>query len=152
MKKVLIALDYDPSAEKVAETGYAIAKALKAEVVLVHIVTEPAYYAMEYSPIMGYQGAYTTGTVELINDIKKEAENYLAASVKHLGDPAIKTKVLDGDTEIALLDYSKEWKADLIVIGSHRHKGLERLFVTDLSVHMLKHVKIPLLIIPTEDK
>jgi hypothetical protein len=36
MKKVLIALDYDLTAQKVAETSYAMAKAMKAEVILLH--------------------------------------------------------------------------------------------------------------------
>ena len=41
MKKVLIALDYNPTAQKVAEMGHAMAKAMKAEVVLLHILAEP---------------------------------------------------------------------------------------------------------------
>jgi len=30
MKKILIALDYNPSAQKIAETGYALAKSMNA--------------------------------------------------------------------------------------------------------------------------
>ena len=44
MNKILIALDYEPSAEIIAETGNTIAKALKAEIVLLHVIAEPAYY------------------------------------------------------------------------------------------------------------
>jgi nucleotide-binding universal stress UspA family protein len=152
MKKILIAVDYNPSAEKVAETGYAMAKSLGAEVTIVHVITDAAYYAIDYSPIMGYQGGYTAGTMELIEDIKKEAELYLAASVKHLGDSQIKTVVLEGDTIDSILTYSQDWPADLIVMGSHSHRGLERLFVSDVATHVLKQSKIPLLIIPVEDK
>ena len=152
MKKILIAVDYNPSAEKVAETGYAMAKSLGAEVTIVHVITDAAYYAIDYSPIMGYQGGYTAGTMELIEDIKKEAELYLAASVKHLGDSQIKTVVLEGDTIDSIITYSQEWPADLIVMGSHSHRGLERIFVSDVATHVLKQSKIPLLIIPVEDK
>jgi nucleotide-binding universal stress UspA family protein len=152
MKKILIGLDYTPSDQKVAETGYALAKAMKAEVCIIHVITDPAYYAMEFSPIMGYQGGYTAGTIAVAEDIKKEAEDFLAATVKHLGDNSIQTKVLEGETTDEILAYSKEWNADLIVIGSHRHKGLERLLVTDVAVYLLKHSKIPLFTIPTEDK
>ncbi|HPH84001.1 MAG TPA: universal stress protein [Ferruginibacter sp.] len=152
MKKILIAVDYNPSAEKVAETGYTMAKAMGAEVTIVHVITDAAYYAIDYSPIMGYQGGYTAGTMELIEDIKKEAELFLAASVKHLGDSQIKTVVLEGDTIDSIITYSQEWPADLIVMGSHSHRGLERLFVSDVATHVLKQSKIPLLIIPVEDK
>jgi nucleotide-binding universal stress UspA family protein len=152
MKKVLIAINYTPSAEKVAETGYAIAKGLKAEVAIVHVLTEAAYYAMEYSPIMGYTGGYSTGAEQVVNDIKTEAENFLAASVKHLGDNNITTKVLEGETSDAIMQYGQEWNADLIVLGSHSHHGLDRLFGTDVAHHILKHSAIPLLTIPTDDK
>ena len=54
LKKVLIALDYDKSAQKVAAAGYEMAKAMNAEVVLLHVISDPVYYAsVEYSPIMG---------------------------------------------------------------------------------------------------
>lgn len=152
MKRILIALDYNPSAEKVAETGYALAKAMQSEVTLVHVITDPAYYAMEYSPIMGYQGTYTTDTIALIDDIKKEAEKFLAASVTHLGDSSIKTIVLEGETTDAIIEYSKDWDADLIVMGSHSHKGLDGLLATDTAAYVLKHSKIPLLAIPTDKK
>ena len=152
MKKILIAIDYTPSAEKVAETGYALAKALKAEVAIIHVITEAAFYAMDYSPIMGYNGGYTTGAIEMAADIKKEAEIFLAASVKHLGDNSIATRVLEGETTDAILKYSIEWNADLIVLGSHSHHGFDRLFGTDKASFILKHSKIPLLAIPTEEK
>ena len=40
-KKVLIDLDYNPTALKVAEVGYSIAKAMGAECLLVHILSTP---------------------------------------------------------------------------------------------------------------
>jgi len=53
VKKVLIALDYDPTAQKVAEKGFVLAKTMGAEVILLHVITDPVYYAStEYSPIM----------------------------------------------------------------------------------------------------
>lgn len=152
MKKILIAINYNPSAEKVAQTGYAIAKSLNAEVALAHVITEAAFYAMDYSPIMGYTGGYTTGTQEVVNDIKTETASYLTAAAKHLGDEKITTLVLEGDTAEAILECIKDWNADLLVIGSHSHHGLDRLFGTDVAHHILKHSAIPLLIIPTDEK
>ena len=150
MKKIIIAIDYNLSAQKVAGTGYQIAKAMQAEITLVHVITEPAYYAMEYSPILNIAGAYTNGTVSVYKDIKKKARDFLAASVKHLGDTTVKTKVLTGDDiNNALLKYCKSRKADMVIMGSHIHHGLKKLFVTDVACHFLKHATIPLLAIPT---
>ncbi len=38
MKKVMIALDYDPSSVKVAEKGYALAKTMGAKIILMHVL------------------------------------------------------------------------------------------------------------------
>ena len=55
MKKVLIALDFDPVAQKIAESGYALAKSMNAKVVLLHVVSDAAYYSsLNYSPMMGF--------------------------------------------------------------------------------------------------
>ena len=48
IKKVLIALDYDPTAQKVAESGYAMAIAMGAEVTLLHVVIDLAMYSTIY--------------------------------------------------------------------------------------------------------
>jgi nucleotide-binding universal stress UspA family protein len=50
LKKVLIALDYDPTAQKVAETGYSLAKAMGAEVILLHAISDPVYYSSSFRP------------------------------------------------------------------------------------------------------
>jgi nucleotide-binding universal stress UspA family protein len=57
MKKVLIALDYDPTAQKVAETGHEMAKAMNAQTILLHVISDATYYSyLDYSPIMGFAG------------------------------------------------------------------------------------------------
>jgi nucleotide-binding universal stress UspA family protein len=45
MKKVLIALDYNPTAQKVAEVGFSMAKAMNAEITLLHVIADPVYYS-----------------------------------------------------------------------------------------------------------
>ncbi len=152
MKKLLIAVDYSLAAEKVARTGYDLAKGLQAELAIIHVITEPVYYAMEYSPIVGYQGEYTSGTNEVFEDVKKTAGNFLSNMVQQLGDSNIQTAILDGDTTDAILQYSTEWNADILVLGSHTHHGLERLFSTDVAAYIVKHSKIPVLTVPTDVK
>ena len=57
MKKILIALDYSPSAQQVAEAGSELAKSMNAQVILLHVIYDPTYYSsINYSPIMGFEG------------------------------------------------------------------------------------------------
>ena len=153
MEKILIAIDYTHSAKKVAEAGYQIAKALKATIILAHAITDPDLYGMPYSTlaVMGFETGFPTDLKANIEHIKKEAQNYLDATVLHLGDETIQTVVLEGEADEAILEYSKKQKVDLIVMGSHRNKGIDRLLLSDVAVQVLKQSKIPLLTIPTNN-
>jgi nucleotide-binding universal stress UspA family protein len=153
MKKVLIALDYNPTAQKVAEVGFEMAKAMKAEVTLVHIVSDPLYYSsVEYSPIMGFNGFMETAQIELNNveSLKKASLHYLDKSKHHLGDKLIKTMVAEGDFADSILKVAKEIHADVIVMGSHSRKWLENIIMGSVTEKVLHHTSIPLFIIPTK--
>jgi nucleotide-binding universal stress UspA family protein len=153
MEKIMIAIDYTSSAKKVAEMGYKIAKALNANIILTHVILDPDLYGMPYSTIvvMGYESGFPADLNANIEQLKTEAQNYLDATVSHLGDKSIQTVVLEGEVDEAILEYSKKQKVDLIIMGSHRHKGLDRLLLPDIAVQVLKHSKIPLLTIPTKE-
>ena len=151
MKKILIALDYDPLAEKVAATGYTIAKALNANLLLLHVVEEPAYYSsVEYSPIMGFTGFNDTNTYEVAEGLKKEAYRFLEESRKHLGDESIELSVVEGDFADVIIYSAKEFGADMIVMGTHNRTGLDKLLLGNLSEKILNHVRVPLLTIPAD--
>lgn len=151
MKNVIIALDQNTSAEAVAALGYAIAKGMNASVTLVHVLYDAAYYAANYSPLNELKGIYTEVTVEMIDEIKKEAEKFLESARAALQDNTVKTVLLEGDIETSILEFATDQQADLIVMGSHRHHGLGNLFLPDVAVHILKHTKIPLLAVPTKE-
>jgi nucleotide-binding universal stress UspA family protein len=80
MKKVLIALDYNPTSHKVAEIGYATAKEMNTEVILLHVVTNPEHYSSpEYSPIVGGQGYMDTSQIQLDSEegLTKASRHFL---------------------------------------------------------------------------
>src|ERR1035437_581552 len=119
MKKVLIALDYNPTAQKVAELGFAMAKAMDAEIVLLHVISDPVYYSSaNYSPIMGFNGFMNVDPQQLnINEeLKKASQHFLEKSKHHLGDKTIQTLVKDGDCADSIIKTAEESHADIIVM------------------------------------
>jgi nucleotide-binding universal stress UspA family protein len=98
---------------------------------------------------MGFEGFSPDCAFKSIEEQENEAKGFLAAVVKHLGDTNIKTKVIDGKTSEAILQSAAEYKADLIVMGAHSHSGFEKI-MGDVAVKVIKHAKIPILIVPTE--
>ena len=153
MKKVLIALDYNPTAQKVAEQGFDLATAMKAEIILLHVIFDPAYYSsMVYSPIMGF-GGYT-GTdmlpLETITELTKSSYHFLEKTKDHLGDENIVTIVKEGNISEAILETAKDLFVDVIVIGSHSQQWLEKIIMGSNTEKVLHRTKIPLFIVPTK--
>jgi nucleotide-binding universal stress UspA family protein len=154
MKKVLIALDYDPTAQKVAEVGFSVAKEMNAEVTLLHVLTDPVYYSsMDYSPIMGYTGYLDMDQLQLdsVDGLENASALFLAKTKQHLGDSTIQTLVKEGDFAETILKTAKAIHADMIIMGSHSRKWLENIIMGSVTEKVLHHTSIPLLIIPTKN-
>src|ERR1035437_9219855 len=152
MKKVLIALDYDPAAQKIAETGYALAKSMNARVILLHVVSDAAYYSsLNYSPIMGFDGFSNLDIVQtdVVEELKKAAQNYLDKSKQHLGDETIQTVIKEGDFGGSILDAATEMNVDVIVIGTHGRRGLDKILMGSVAEKVLHKSALQLFIIHT---
>jgi nucleotide-binding universal stress UspA family protein len=155
MEKVLIALDYDPTAQKIAEAGYQLAKAMDAEVILLHVISDPVYYSSrDYSPIMGFNGYMDLGSIQKDSPegLKDASIHYLEKTRKHLADDSIKIMVKEGDFAEAILKAAKEIHADMIVMGSHSQKWLEKIVMGSVTEKVLSHTNLPLFIVPTKKR
>jgi nucleotide-binding universal stress UspA family protein len=155
MQKVLIALDYNPTAQKIAEAGYSLAKSMSAEVILLHVVSDLVYYSStEYSPVMGFTGFMDMGPLQLdsIEGLKKASQHFLDKSKLHLGDDTIKTLVEEGDFADTILKCAKDFHADIIVMGTHSRRWLDEILMGSVTEKVLHQSSIPLFIIPTKQK
>ncbi len=151
----MIAMDYDPTAQIVAETGFALAKSMGAEVILLHVISDPVYYSStDYSPIMGFTGYMDLDPLQLesAEGLKKASLFFLEKSKFHLGDPDIKTVVREGDLADSILKAAWEYHADIIVLGSHSRKWLENIVMGSVTEKVLRHSAIPLFIVPTKKR
>ncbi len=155
MKKILIAIDYNPTAEKIAEAGYSLAKSMNAETILLHVVADYTYYSsLDYSPIMGFDSFSNLGMLQsnTIVELQNAAHEYLEKTKAHLGGPSIKILVKDGDSGDAIIEAAKNLGADIIVMGSHSRRGLDKILMGSVAEKVLRHSKIPLFIIPVSEK
>jgi nucleotide-binding universal stress UspA family protein len=153
VKKILIALDYDPTAQKVAEAGFSLATSMGATVVLVHVITDPAFYSSTvYSPIMGFGGYVNLDFLELdlTDRLKKASQIFLDKSKAHLGNTNIETRVMEGDVAEAVMQAAGDSMAELIVMGSHSRKWLDAILMGSVTEKVLHHTVLPLYIVPTK--
>ena len=150
MKKVLIALDYDPTAQKVAEHGFALAKSMNAGVLLLHVVADQTYYAnLNYSGIMGFYGndLYALTSKE---SLIKTALQFLDKTKDHLGENNIEILAEEGDFPDVIMDIAKKHKADIIVLGTHSKRWLEKILMGSVTEKVLQETTLPLFIVPTK--
>lgn len=155
MKKILIALDYNPTAERIAKTGYEMAKSMNAEVTLLHVIADYTYYSsLDYSPIMGFDQFSNLGAVQMdsVTELENAASEYLEKTKTFLGDPSIKILVKDGDSGDAIIEAAKNLGVDIIVLGSHSRRGLDKILMGSVAEKVLRRSKIPLFIIPVSEK
>ena len=153
MKNILIALDYDPTAQKVAELGFSLAGNKDAAITLLHVIADPSYYASTvYDPIMGFGGYVNMDLMRphIMDELKKTSLEFLEKSKHHLGDDAIKTMVREGSVAATILDVAMEINADTIVMGSHSRRWLENIVMGSITEYVLHRTAIPLFIIPTK--
>ena len=143
MKKVLIALDYDQTAQKVAKVGFAMARDMNAEVILLHVISNPVLYYSSYMVVAPVQ-------INSVDDLKEVSQKFLDKTKNDLGDETIQTIIKEGDTAELILESAKKLKADIIVIGTHSRKWLENILMGSVAENVLKHTTLPLIIIPTK--
>jgi nucleotide-binding universal stress UspA family protein len=152
IKKVLITLDYNPTAQKVAEAGYSLAKAAKAEVTLLHVTSDPVLYSS-----LDVMGATFAGyanldvlKLETVEGREEISKRFLDKSKLYLGDKSIKTLVKEGGAAEAIKATAEKLNFDVIVMGSHSQRWLENIVLGSVTEKVLHHSSIPLFIVPTK--
>jgi nucleotide-binding universal stress UspA family protein len=150
-KKILIAIDYNSTAQKVAEEGFALARLIKADIVLIHVISDPVNYTSdEHITIMGFVGFQDI--IPFQNDNKeavlKQSWEFLKKTRQHLGDESIQIVVKEGDIAESVLKTATDLDADIIVMGSHSRKCLEKAILGSVTEKVLSKTTLPLFIVP----
>lgn len=154
IKKILIGIDDSKYAENAAKYGFKLAETLDAHVGLVNIL-EPLAIPMAGSgadEILGTSiqgvGAPDIDIIEAQNDISK---NIIESTIKKYAGKTQVTQFNEyGTTGEGIISCSLEFKADLIVIGTHERTGLDRLFSGSVAEYVVRHSTIPVLVVPME--
>jgi nucleotide-binding universal stress UspA family protein len=141
-KHILIATDGWELAGKAVAAGFALARALNAQVTAV-TVTEPwtalvSGEVMIVFPVEDYEKTANENAARILAGVSALARKAdISCATVHAKDqyPA------DG-----ILDTAKKSGCDLIVMASHGRRGLGRLLLGSQAVNVLTHSSLPVLI------
>jgi len=112
-----------------------MAKAMGAEVILLHVVIDLAMYSSIY-PTTGIWQINENGVVDLYENANKSAHEFLDKAKHHLGDVSIQTLLKEGDAAQIILNISSEMKVDLWVLIARN--GWKTLFMGSVTEEVLK--------------
>jgi nucleotide-binding universal stress UspA family protein len=149
-QRILIGIDDSKYSENAAAYGFELAHTYNAQVALVHI-TEPVIMTKPTDPsmvgpiipvmgadepeILNIQEAYSSKLIE--NTIQKFAADLEVTQFNEFGSTA--------DTIIACI---AKFNADLVVLGTHSRKGLDRFFMGSVAEDVVRHSPVAVLVVP----
>ena len=144
--RILIASDGSELADRALDHGLQLAKLAGSEVTIV-TVTEPV-------TIVGGGYASIAGGVvdplpELVEAQEKAARELLQRAAKRAADQGVTAKTVLVDNTFAaegIVSTANETGAELIIMGSHGRRGLNRLLLGSQTNNVLAHTKIPVLV------
>ncbi len=140
--KIMIAVEKPPLAFKVAETGFALANALNAQVYLVHV--NPS--ALLYIPDSGMS------VTQIEANIVQQTEEFLNQITKQYGG-LLKpiTLVLEGNIEQELLTTIQDIQPELLVVGTHAKKPWKEMLLGSVSEELVRNATCPVMLIRESD-
>jgi len=141
IKKILIAIDSSVSARNAANYAIQLAKLINAQLEIVYVV--------KYSPGNIDAGIFPAQ----VEAEEKEKATQLINMIK-IEHPEVKIREFEalGRTATEINKAIHNWQADLLVLGHHTHHFIEKLLNNSVEKMLLKHLKIPVLIIPENYK
>ncbi|HKX28335.1 MAG TPA: universal stress protein, partial [Blastocatellia bacterium] len=78
--------------------------------------------------------------------LEERAQAHTTRALARFGEVAespieVVTKMLKGDPKTAILEEAEQWRADLIVLGTHGYNALERLWLGSVSRAVVSHAE-----------
>jgi nucleotide-binding universal stress UspA family protein len=147
--RILAAIADDELAGKVIETTAALAGTLGAKVALVEVVDLVGISVATASPL-GME-ATPIVTEELTENQEQLGRAALDRAAAQFPAGTVETFLREGLPGDEIIATAREWRADLLIIGSHGRVGLERLFLGNMSEGVLRHAPCPVLVVPRGD-
>ena len=147
--KILLAIDGSKYSDGTVQALASQIRKENAQVLVLQIV-EPQIYSTPPQMAAGYQPEMA----EIMKEQFKQAQESVdrsAATLRSAGFE-VSTRVLEAEPRSGILDLASEWHADLIVLGSHGRRGLQRFMLGSVAESVARGAYCSVLIVRTPQK
>ncbi|MFA7347906.1 MAG: universal stress protein [Desulfurivibrionaceae bacterium] len=141
IKKILVPVDFSENSQKILRTAVDFAAKFKAEVAIVFVVQSFDDYSgffVPHMPIIQLEE-------EMVKSAKEKMKSFVAETLN--GSVSHVTAILSGDVVEEINRFAGQEKADLIVMGTHGYKGLDKILFGSVAEKIVKTAPCPVLTI-----
>jgi nucleotide-binding universal stress UspA family protein len=130
--KVLLAIDDSKFSEAATHALIAQAKPKETEVRVLHVI-EPVVIAGE--------GGFLIDSEAMTQELRKKGEVLLTQTAQALRTAGfqVATAMEEGNPKSVIVDFAAKWPADLVIMGSHGRKGLDRFLLGSVSETVVRY-------------
>ncbi|MGH8830491.1 MAG: universal stress protein [Polaromonas sp.] len=141
-KHLLVPVDGSSTAGKAIGTAIAIAEAFKSAVTVIYVIDPYAF--------SGVGTDFSYGQAEYLGAATAEANEAIKAAKQAFEDHGISVtaSIVEGHAIYrGILETAESLNADLVVMGSHGRRGLEKLVLGSVTAQVLSHAHLPVLVV-----
>lgn len=146
IKTLLTPIDFSENAVKIAKAAAYVAGTFKAEIHFLFVVQNFEDYSGFFVPPVNLPNLEE----ELFSSAQERMDLFMEENKKMLDEAGLvgaKSKVLSGDVGEEILSYASENNCNLIVMGTHGYKGLERIMFGSVADKVVKTACCPVMTI-----
>ena len=141
-KHILVPVDGSSTARQAIDKAVGIAEAFKSAVTLIYVIDPYAF--------TGVGTDFSYGQAEYLSAAAAEADEAIKAAKQVCEAHGITANgsVVEGHSVYrAILDTAEALNADLVVMGSHGRRGLEKLVLGSVTAQVLSHAHLSVLVV-----
>ena len=144
-KNILLAIDGSEGSNAAIEEIIKLAKDQNVHLRIIHVVDE----TMAYCGGPGFDASLVINSLkdegkEILDNVTKTIESQSSIKVeKSLRE----LRAQQGRIAEIIVEESKEWPADLLVIGTHGRRGFSRFFLGSIAENIIRIATTPVLLV-----
>jgi nucleotide-binding universal stress UspA family protein len=141
-KHILVPVDGSPTSDLAIDKAVAMAKAFGSVVTAICVIDPYPFTSVGTDYVYGETQYLSTATAEANEAVKGAREAFEAAGIP------VKVQVVEGHAVYkGILTTAESVGADLIVIGSHGRRGIEKWVLGSVAQRVLSHAHVPVLVV-----
>ena len=145
IKTIVCALDFSEVSPKVAEYARTLAQACGARIVALYVAPSLTQY-VEFHVQASYIDDFVTGIVSGATDTM---DSFIK---EYFQGVTVESRVVSGYAAEEIVSVAEEVGADLIVLGTHGRKGIDKILFGSVAEKVIKTAKVPVLSMRPEGK